>query len=54
MMMKNLNVLHTKQEKPEIDDLTKMLTPVYAKYLTLADLKELIESYKSPIGKKLA
>lgn len=37
-----------------LEDLTDMLVPVYSKYMTLEDLKELIEFYESPIGIKFA
>jgi len=36
------------------NDLFEMLTPVYAKYLTLADVEEMIKFYETPIGKKFA
>ncbi|WP_299099453.1 DUF2059 domain-containing protein [uncultured Winogradskyella sp.] len=37
-----------------LDDLTAMLVPVYEKYMTEADLKELIKFYESPVGQKFA
>lgn len=37
-----------------MDDLTEMLIPVYQKYMTQDDLKELIKFYESPVGKKFA
>lgn len=37
-----------------MDDLAEMLIPVYQKYMTLDDLKELIKFYESPVGKKFA
>lgn len=37
-----------------LDDLTVMLVPVYEKYMTEADLKELIIFYESPVGQKYA
>lgn len=37
-----------------LDELTEMLEPVYAKYMTLEDLRQVIEFYESPVGKKLA
>jgi len=40
--------------KSSITDLTDMLTPVYQKHLTLADIQQLIAFYESPIGKKFA
>ena len=41
-------------EKTSLKDLTELLTPVYQKHFTQAELKELIKFYESPIGKKLA
>jgi len=41
-------------QKTSLNDLTKMLTPVYSKHLTLKDLKEIIVFYDTPVGKKLA
>lgn len=40
--------------KTSIDDLSRMLVPVYQKYLTLDDLNEMIRFYESPVGKKYA
>ncbi len=40
--------------KTSIDDLTEMLVPVYQKYMTVDDLKGLIEFYETPLGKKYA
>lgn len=40
--------------KTSLDDLTKMLVPVYSKHLTVDDLKQLIEFYQTPVGKKFA
>jgi len=37
-----------------LHDLTGMLTPVYAKYLTREDLEAIIVFYESPAGRKLA
>jgi uncharacterized protein len=37
-----------------VTSLTEMLAPVYAKYLTIDDLQELIKFYETPIGKKYA
>lgn len=37
-----------------IKKLTKMLVPVYSKYLTKEDLEELIKFYESPAGTKFA
>lgn len=40
--------------KTSLNDLVVMLVPVYEKYMTLEDLKELIKFYESPVGKKYA
>ncbi len=40
--------------KSSIIDLTDMLTPIYQRHLTLADIQQLIAFYESPIGKKFA
>lgn len=37
-----------------MDDLVKMLVPVYKKHLTQADLEGLIKFYQSPVGQKFA
>lgn len=37
-----------------LDDLTEMLVPVYQKYLTIEDLKEIVAFYQTPVGKKFA
>src|SRR5688572_20433511 len=37
-----------------MDELVVMLTPVYEKHLTLADLLKLIEFYQTPVGVKFA
>ena len=34
------------------DEIISLLVPVYARYYTTADLKELISFYKSPLGQK--
>ena len=36
------------------DKIIKAVIPVYKKYLTLDDLKEIIKFYETPVGKKLA
>ncbi len=36
------------------DDLIEKLAPVYAKYLTKEDLKQLNDFYQTPVGKKYA
>ena len=40
--------------KKSLNELTKMLVPVYSKYMTLEDLNELIKFYNTPTGKKYA
>jgi len=40
--------------KASLDDLVVRLTPVYARHLTEADLKKIIEFYETPAGKKYA
>jgi uncharacterized protein len=37
-----------------MDELVKMLTPVYEKHLTKADLQKLIDFYQTPVGVKFA
>lgn len=46
--------LENEFSKTSLNDLTKMLVPVYSKYMTLEDLKELIKFYETPVGKKFA
>lgn len=48
------NDLEKEFSKASLDDLTTMLVPVYKKYLTQEDLKELIKFYQTPVGKKFA
>lgn len=36
------------------NDLLEMLTPVYAKYLTLEDIEAINKFYETPVGKKFA
>jgi uncharacterized protein len=43
-----------KEAESSIDEIFDMLTPVYEKHLTLADVKKITEFYQSPSGKKLA
>ena len=40
--------------KTSLNDLTEMLVPVYSKYMTIEDVKELIKFYETPVGKKFA
>jgi uncharacterized protein len=46
--------LEAEISKTSVDDLVEMLTPVYAKHLTEADLQKVIEFYQTPAGKKYA
>ena len=41
-------------KKTSIDDLTEMLVPVYSKYLSLEEVKEITKFYATPAGSKLA
>ena len=34
--------------------MAELYTPIYQKYLTLNDLKEIIAFYESPVGKKMS
>jgi hypothetical protein len=40
--------------KTSINDLVEMLVPVYRKYMTEEDLKEMIKFYQTPVGQKFA
>ena len=46
--------LENEMLKISMDDLVEMLTPVYAKHLSVADLNKIIEFYQTPVGKKYA
>ena len=46
--------LEKEYSKTSLNELTKMLVPVYSKYMTLEDLNELIKFYNTPTGKKYA
>jgi hypothetical protein len=48
------NELEKEFQSTSLDDLVKMLTPVYERHMTEADLNEVIKFYNSPAGKKLA
>ncbi len=48
------NELESDFLKTSLDDLVTMLAPVYNKYMTKEDLKELITFYKTPVGQKFA
>jgi hypothetical protein len=41
------------EKEVKADDLVEMVVPIYAKYLTHDDVKELIKFYESPVGRKL-
>lgn len=47
-------VMQNELSKFFMEDLVQILAPIYQKYLTLSDIKELIKFYQTPIGKKLA
>jgi len=40
--------------EPSLNELTNMLVPVYKKYFTIDDLKEIIKFYNSPAGRKFS
>jgi hypothetical protein len=40
--------------KTSLNDLVEMLVPVYQKYMTIDDIKEIIKFYQTPIGRKYA
>jgi len=42
-----------KMMNEELDSLNKSLFPIYKKYLSHSDLKEIIKFYESPTGKRL-
>jgi hypothetical protein len=46
--------LETEMAKTSMDDLVEMLTPVYEKHMSIADLNKIIEFYQTPVGKKYA
>ncbi|HEY3429296.1 MAG TPA: DUF2059 domain-containing protein [Cyclobacteriaceae bacterium] len=41
-------------QRTSVDDLVTMLTPVYEKHMTEAEMNEVIKFYSTPAGKKLA
>jgi hypothetical protein len=41
-------------QKTSMQELIKMLQPVYEKHLSLTDINEIIRFYESPVGKKYA
>lgn len=43
-----------KQMVSMYEQIIKAMLPIYQKYLTLGDIKEIIRFYESPVGKKLA
>jgi len=46
--------LYKEFNEVSINDLTKLLVPVYEKHLNLEDLQGIIDFYKSPVGIKYA
>ncbi len=46
--------LETELNADIINDLLKILTPIYQKHLSIKDLREVIAFYNSPTGKKFA
>lgn len=46
--------LENEMLKVSMDDLVEMLTPVYAKHMSISDLNKIIEFYQTPVGKKYA
>lgn len=46
--------LKEEMKKSSIADLTKMLAPIYVKYLSIEDIDGMIAFYKTPVGKKYA
>lgn len=40
--------------KTSLDEIVEMVTPIYAKYLTLEDVKKIAEFFQTAAGKKLA
>lgn len=44
----------TEFQSTSVDDLVNMLSPVYEKHITEAELNEIIKFYSTPAGKKLA
>ena len=44
--------MKTEMTKDGIDKLIEMITPIYYKYFTLEDLKQINAFYETPIGKK--
>lgn len=43
----------TVKKELNVDDLLNLIIPVYTKYLTIDEIKEIVKFYESPIGKKL-
>lgn len=48
-----LKELSTAMTEKFLNRMVEIMTPIYQKHLTLADLKQIIAFYESPIGKKL-
>lgn len=49
-----IEALKAEMKKSSITDLTKMLAPIYVKYLSIEDVDAMIAFYKTPVGKKYA
>jgi len=49
-----LKSLEDEMLKSSLNELTVKLIPVYQKYMSLSDIKEMIKFYESPVGKKFA
>lgn len=48
------NELEKEFLKTSINDLVEMLVPVYSRYMTIDDIKEMIKFYETPVGQKYA
>ena len=42
-----------KMKEKFIDRMVELIAPIYQKYLTLSDLKQIVAFYQTPVGKKL-
>lgn len=49
-----LKELSTVMKEKVLNRMVEIKIPIYQKYLTLGDLKQIIAFYESPVGKKLA
>jgi len=48
------NSIQAEMEANSLTELSDMLLPIYKRHLSHNDIKELLDFYRSPIGKKLA